>query len=46
MASSLAGVVSRVDPRELKVIATIRVEGAPREVAVGADGVWVTTDAR
>jgi hypothetical protein len=38
--------VSLVDPRSVEIRKTIDVEGSPREVGVGTEGVWVTTDER
>ena len=40
--SSIDGTVSRIDPDTAEVVDQIDVGGLPREVAVGADGVWVT----
>ena len=43
--STIDGTVSRIDPGSAEVVDQIDVGGRPREVAVGADGVWVTADA-
>ena len=45
VASALDHVVSRIDPASGQVVAQVPIEGAPREVTVGAGGVWVTADA-
>jgi YVTN family beta-propeller protein len=44
VASALDRSVSRIDPRSDNLVATIPVEASPREIAVGAGGVWVTAD--
>jgi YVTN family beta-propeller protein len=41
----LDGTVSRIDPVSRRVTDTIEVDGLSRDIAVGAGGVWVTTDA-
>jgi YVTN family beta-propeller protein len=43
--STIDGTVSRIDPGSAEVADQIDVGGRPREVAVGAGGVWVTADA-
>ena len=42
VANTLDGTVSRIDPATRRVVATIRVGGLPRGVAVGDEAVWVT----
>jgi YVTN family beta-propeller protein len=42
--STIDGTVSRIDPRSAEVVDQIDVGGRPREVAVGAGGVWVSAD--
>jgi YVTN family beta-propeller protein len=42
--NTIDGTVSRIDPGTAEVVDEIDVGGRPREVAVGADGVWVTAD--
>jgi len=37
---------SRVDPATGKIVARIPIDGSPREITVGAGGVWVTADAQ
>jgi streptogramin lyase len=45
VASALDHVVSRIDPASGQVVALVPIKGSPREVTVGAGGVWVTADA-
>ena len=45
VANTLDGTVSRIDPATRRVIATIRVGGLPRGVAVSDETVWVTAHA-
>ena len=40
--STIDGTVSRIDPGSAEVVDQIDVGGRPREIAVGAGGVWVT----
>jgi glutamine cyclotransferase len=35
--------VTRIDPETGEILATIDVVGRPKDLAVGAGGVWVTT---
>jgi YVTN family beta-propeller protein len=44
VASAIAREVTRIDPSTGAVIARIAVDGSPRQIAVGAGGVWVTAD--
>ncbi len=44
IANGLEGTVSRLDPTSGTIVATIHVDGIPREIAVGVGGVWVTAD--
>jgi DNA-binding beta-propeller fold protein YncE len=46
VASALDHEVSRVDPATGKIVARIPIDGSPREITVGAGGVWVTADAQ
>jgi branched-chain amino acid transport system substrate-binding protein len=46
VASSVAGVVSRIDPETNRIVAQVELSGTPTEVAVGAGGVWVTISTR
>ena len=44
--STIDGNVSRINPRTAEVVDEIHVGGQPREIALGAGGVWVTAYAR
>jgi YVTN family beta-propeller protein len=44
VANTLDGTISRIDP-VTRQVATIRVDGLPRGVAVGDESVWVTAHA-
>ena len=46
VANTLDGTLSRIDSRGRRVVATVKVGGAPREVTVGGGAVWVAGDAR
>jgi len=46
IADALDGTLTRVDARRRRAAATVRVGGAPREVAVGDGVVWTAGDAR
>ena len=45
VASALDREVSRIDPKTGTIVARIPVDGSPREIVVGAGGIWVTADA-
>ena len=45
VANSVDGTVSRIDPKTNRIVATIPVGHEPGDIAVGPEGVWVTTAA-